>query len=43
MTALPVSSSAIRSTLAAGASARYLLPDGVLDYIQANHTYPGAS
>jgi nicotinate-nucleotide adenylyltransferase len=43
MTALPISSSALRSMLAAGADARYLLPDGVLDYIQANHTYPGAS
>jgi nicotinate-nucleotide adenylyltransferase len=43
MTALPISSSAIRGMLAAGANARYLLPDGVLDYIQANHPYPGAS
>jgi nicotinate-nucleotide adenylyltransferase len=43
MTALPISSSAIRGMLASGANARYLLPDGVLDYIQANHTYPGAT
>jgi nicotinate-nucleotide adenylyltransferase len=43
MTALPISSSALRGMFAAGADARYLLPDGVLDYIQANHPYPGAS
>jgi nicotinate-nucleotide adenylyltransferase len=43
MTALPISSSAIRDMLAARASARYLLPEVVLDYIQANHTYPGAA
>ena len=43
MTALPISSSAIRGMLAAGANARYLLPDGVLDYIQANNLYPGAA
>jgi len=43
MTALPISSSAIRAMLASGANARYLVPDGVLDYIQANHPYPGVS
>lgn len=43
MTALPISSSAIRGMHAAGANARYLLPEGVLDYIQAHHTYPGVS
>jgi nicotinate-nucleotide adenylyltransferase len=43
MTALPISSSALRGMLAEGANARYLLPDGVLDYILANHTYTGAA
>lgn len=41
ITALEISASAIRARLAAGRSARYLLPDPVLDYIQANRLYSG--
>jgi nicotinate-nucleotide adenylyltransferase len=36
---LDISSSRIRSLLQAGQSARYLLPDPVLDYIVKNETY----
>lgn len=42
ITALDISASAIRVRLAAGRNARYLLPDAVLDYIQANSLYSGA-
>lgn len=38
-TLLDISASAIRDRLAAGRSARYLLPDTVLDYIQMQHLY----
>ena len=41
ITALEISASGIRARLAAGRSARYLLPDSVLDYIQANRLYSG--
>ncbi len=39
MTPLAISATAIRDALAQGKSARYLLPDSVLDYIQENHLY----
>ncbi len=39
VTALDISASQIRQELAAGHSPRYLLPDAVLDYIQANGLY----
>lgn len=39
MTPLDISASAIREALAAGRSARYLLPDPVLDYIEAKRLY----
>lgn len=39
MSALDISASRIRRLLARGASARYLLPDAVLDYIDSNHLY----
>jgi nicotinate-nucleotide adenylyltransferase len=39
MSALDISASHIRRLLAHGASARYLLPDAVLDYIASNHLY----
>ena len=39
MTALDISSTAVRSHLAAGRSPRYLVPDAVLDYIAANQLY----
>ena len=39
LTPLAISSTTIRATIAAGQSARYLLPDPVLDYIRANHLY----
>lgn len=39
MTQLAISATQIRRLLANGQSARYLLPDGVLDYIQANQLY----
>jgi len=38
---LDISASGIRARLAAGGNARYLLPDAVLDYIQANNLYSG--
>jgi nicotinate-nucleotide adenylyltransferase len=41
-TLLDISASAIRRCLAAGESARYLLPDAVLDYIGRNRLYQGA-
>jgi len=37
--ALDISATAIRGLLADGHSARYLLPDEVLDYIGSNHLY----
>jgi nicotinate-nucleotide adenylyltransferase len=40
MTALDISSSAIRAQLKTGASPRYLVPDGVLDYIEQHQLYP---
>jgi nicotinate-nucleotide adenylyltransferase len=39
MTPLEVSATSIRTILAAGESPRFLVPDGVLDYIQANRLY----
>ena len=36
---LPISSTEIRSLLQSGKSARYLLPESVLDYIQSNELY----
>lgn len=39
VTALDISASAIREALRAGRSARYLLPDAVLDYIGRNGLY----
>ena len=38
-TALDISATLIRDAIRAGASPRYLLPDAVLDYIQANKLY----
>ena len=40
MTALDISSSAIRAQFKAGASPRYLVPNGVLDYIEQHQLYP---
>ncbi|MCW5623001.1 MAG: nicotinate-nicotinamide nucleotide adenylyltransferase, partial [Burkholderiales bacterium] len=37
--ALDISGTAIRALLAGGHSARYLLPDEVLDYIDSNRLY----
>jgi nicotinate-nucleotide adenylyltransferase len=39
---LAISSTEIRALLAAGRSARYLLPESVLDYIHTHHLYHGA-
>jgi nicotinate-nucleotide adenylyltransferase len=39
MTPLDISATAIREALARGYSARYLLPDSVLDYIKENRLY----
>jgi nicotinate-nucleotide adenylyltransferase len=39
ITALDISATAIRQALASGASARYLLPDPVLDYIARHRLY----
>jgi nicotinate-nucleotide adenylyltransferase len=39
ITALDISATAIRATLRAGRSPRYLLPDAVLDYIRSNQLY----
>lgn len=39
MTLLPVSATRIRADLAAGQSARYLVPDSVLDYISQHRLY----
>lgn len=39
MTPLAISASLIRDLIRAGHSARYLLPDSVLDYIDSNHLY----
>jgi len=39
MTPLAVSATEIRARLGAGRSARYLLPDPILDYIDRNHLY----
>lgn len=39
MTPLAISASLIRDLLQAGHSARYLLPDSVLDYIELHHLY----
>lgn len=39
LTPLAISSTAIRSTIAAGQSPRYLLPGPVLDYIRAHNLY----
>lgn len=39
MTQLAISATQIRKLLANGLSARYLLPDNVLDYIQTHHLY----
>lgn len=40
-TLLDISATTIRARINAGGSARYLLPDAVLDYIAANHLYSG--
>lgn len=42
ITALDISASRLRRRIAAEENVRYLLPDSVLDYIQANHLYSGA-
>jgi nicotinate-nucleotide adenylyltransferase len=39
MTPLDISATAIRDTLARRGSARYLLPDAVLDYIHEHQLY----
>ncbi len=39
LTPLAISSTAIRATIAAGNSPRYLLPDPVLDYVRVNNLY----
>jgi nicotinate-nucleotide adenylyltransferase len=39
LTPLAISSTAIRATIAAGQSPRYLLPDAVLDYIHTHKLY----
>jgi nicotinate-nucleotide adenylyltransferase len=39
MTPLAISATALRERLLSGGSVRYLLPDGVLDYIHRNHLY----
>lgn len=39
MTPLAISATAIRKALARGRSARYLMPDSVLDYIEENQLY----
>ena len=39
LTPLAISSTAIRATIAAGQSPRYLLPDPVLDYIRTHNLY----
>jgi nicotinate-nucleotide adenylyltransferase len=41
MTPLAISASQARDLIGAGHSARYLLPDSVLDYIGLHHLYPG--
>lgn len=40
MTPLAVSATQLRALLAAGRSARYLLPSAVIDYIDLHHLYP---
>lgn len=42
ITALDVSATGVRKMLAKGASARYLVPEPVLDYIDRNHLYKDA-
>lgn len=42
ITQLDISATAIRTSLQAGRSVRYLIPDGVLDYIQKNNLYSPA-
>lgn len=42
MTPLAISATTIRALLGSGRSARYLLPDPVLDYIDRNHLYSAA-
>jgi nicotinate-nucleotide adenylyltransferase len=39
ITALDIAATQIRGLLAGGGSARYLVPDAVLDYIETNHLY----
>ena len=39
MTPLDISATSIRAAVKGGESARYLLPEAVLDYIQAQHLY----
>ena len=39
MTGLDISATFVRTALRAGASARYLLPDSVLDYIRSHGLY----
>ena len=40
MTALDISSTAVRTQLQSGKSPRYLVPDPILDYIQQHNLYP---
>jgi nicotinate-nucleotide adenylyltransferase len=42
VTQLDIAATAIRTCLQNGRSARYLIPDSVLDYIQKNHLYLAA-
>lgn len=42
MTPLAISASQVRGLIEAGRSARYLLPDAVLDYIERHHLYHGS-
>jgi nicotinate-nucleotide adenylyltransferase len=39
ITALDIAATQIRGLLAGGGSARYLVPEAVLDYIEANRLY----
>ena len=39
MTLLPISATGIRQALQRGESIRYLVPDGIIDYINQNQLY----
>ena len=43
LTQLAISSTSVRELVAAGRSPRFLLPDGVLEYIRRNRIYAGAA